>query len=66
MNNKVQDCRWDKGWSQERLATCSGVSQSVICKIENKKTKNPSVEAAFRISDALGVDVRELFYYDDE
>ena len=35
--------------------------KSTINNIENGKTTNPSIEVAFRLADALGVDVRELF-----
>ena len=41
----------------------SGVSRSAICKLENGVNQNPTAEVAFRLADALNVDVRELFYY---
>lgn len=63
MKNKVQEYRWKKGWSETQLARRAGVSRSTICHLENGRDQNPTVEAAFRIADALGVDVRELFYY---
>lgn len=63
MRNRLQEIRWEKGWSIEQLARESGVSKTTICTIENKKNVNPSVEVAFRLADALRVDVRDLFYW---
>ncbi len=63
MKNKVQKYRWDKGWTESQLSRKSGVSKSTINNLENGKTTNPSTEVAFRLADALGVDVRELFSY---
>lgn len=62
MRNKIQEYRWKKGWSEETLARKAGVSRSTICQLENGKINNPSIEVAFKIADALKVDVRELFY----
>lgn len=63
MKNKVQKYRLDKGWTESQLSRRSGVSKSTINNLENGKTTNPSTEVAFRLADALGVDVRELFSY---
>lgn len=64
MENRVQNYRWKKDWSEAQLARYADVSRSVICKLENGKTKHPSLEVAFKIADALDVDVRELFYFE--
>lgn len=64
MKNRVQEYRWRNHWSETQLAKRAGVSRSVICKLENGKNENPSAEVAFRIADAFGVDVREVFYYE--
>lgn len=64
MKNRLQKYRWDKDWTVGQLAKYANVSKSTITLIENGKTKNPSVEVAFKIADALGVDVRDIFYYD--
>ena len=64
MKNRLQKYRWDKDWTVGQLAMYANVSKSTITLIENGKTKNPSVEVAFKIADALGVDVRDIFYYD--
>lgn len=47
-----------------QLAKRAGVSRSTICQIENGKINSPTIDIAFRIADALGVDVRELFYFE--
>ena len=62
MENNIQYYRWKKGWSQEQLAKKSGVSRSTICKLENQQIRNPALEMAFKLADALEVDVRKLFY----
>ena len=56
----MQKYRWKKKWSEEQLSRVSGVSRSVICKLENGVNQNPTAEVAFRLADALNVDVREL------
>lgn len=63
MKHKLQRLRWEKNWSEEQLARKSGVSKSTICRLENSENVNPTIEVAFRIADALKVDVRELFYW---
>lgn len=45
-----------------QLARRAGVDKSTICLLENGKTKNPTIDIAFKIADALEVDVRKLFY----
>lgn len=61
----MQQYRWEKGWSEMQLAKRAGVSRSTICQLENGKNQNPTVDIAFKIADALEVDVRELFYAQD-
>lgn len=58
----MQEYRWKKGWTETQLAKRAGVSRSTICMLENGKTQNPTIDIAFRIADALEVDVRTLFY----
>lgn len=62
MKNRVQFYRWEKGWSIEQLARHAKIDKSTICRVENGKIESPSVDIAFALADALGVDVRELFF----
>ena len=62
MRNRLQEIRWKRGWSLEQLARESGVSKATICTIENKKDVNPTIDIAFKLADALEVDVREIFF----
>lgn len=61
MENNLQKIRWDKNWSQAKLAIRSGVPQSVISKIENDKGANPGVFTALKLARALSVDVDDIF-----
>lgn len=59
----MQELRWKKGWSTKRLAKESGVSLATICRIENGKINNPTIEVAFKLADALDVPVNDLFFW---
>ena len=60
MKHKLQQLRWEKNWSEEQLARKSGVSKSTICRLENSENVNPTIDVAFRLADALQVDVRVI------
>lgn len=62
MRHRLQELRWRRGWSEGQLEQASGVSRSTICRMENKKDVNPTIDIAFKLADALEVDVRELFF----
>ena len=61
MNNRLQELRWNKDWSQTKLANKSGVSHSTISLIENNPFENPGVYTAIKLSHALGVSVEDIF-----
>lgn len=61
MENKLQELRWSKNWSQNQLSRKSGVPQSVISTIENNMHENPGVYTALRLSRALSVAVEDIF-----
>lgn len=54
-----------KDISMYRLWKLSGVSQSTISDIINKKGKNPTTKTLQRIADALDVAINDLFDQDD-
>lgn len=52
--------RTQRGLSQEVMSGLAGVARSHLAMIENG-SKNPSVDTLWRISDALGMPLSELF-----
>lgn len=64
MKNRIQEIRWEKGWSQQLLANRSGVSKSAISALENQKIQQPSFKIVRQLAKAMGVDASELFYDD--
>ena len=62
MENRLQELRWKKGWSQQQLAQKYKVARSTIVWIENGKIKNPTLETVYRLSMALNADILDIFY----
>jgi putative transcriptional regulator len=60
MNNRIRVLRAERKWSQAELAEQVNVSRNSINSIENGKV-DPSLPLAFRIADAFGVSVEEVF-----
>ncbi len=60
MNNRIRVLRAEKRWSQAELAERVGVSRNSINSVENGKV-DPSLPLAFRIADAFGLTVEEVF-----
>ena len=65
MNNRIRVLRAEKRWSQAELAERVGVSRNSINSIENGKF-DPSLPLAFRIADAFGLTVEEVFSREGE
>lgn len=63
MVNRIRVLRAEKGLSQAALAEAVNVSRQAINTIENGR-HDPSVSLAFRIADALGADISEVFIRD--
>lgn len=61
MRNNLQKLRWEKGWSQQKLARKSGVKQQTISVIENNQACNPSIRTALKLARALKVPVDKIF-----
>ena len=49
-----------RDWTQEQLAEKSGVSRSLISKMEHGK-ENFNIESLFLLAQSLEIDYRELF-----
>lgn len=59
--NEFKALRISKGFTQKDLAEMVGTTQTTITNIEKGVTKNPSVDIALNIANALGEDVYFLF-----
>ena len=57
----IKEIREEKEITQEELSRRSGISRSYIAELENNKKKNPSFEAIYKISLALGVEIRKTY-----
>lgn len=60
MKNRIRVLRAEKNWSQAELAERVKVSRNSINAIENDRF-DPSLPLAFRIADAFGLSVEEVF-----
>ena len=58
----IKKIRKDKGISLNKLHNLSGVSKSYLSNLENNKTFNPTMFILKKISEALQVDIKNLFY----
>ena len=65
MKNRIRVLRAERRWSQADLAERVGVSRNSINSIENGKV-DPSLPLAFRIADAFGLTVEEVFLRESE
>ncbi len=64
MKNKIKVFRAMHDMTQEDLATAVGVTRQTILAIEKGKYV-PSLDLAFRIARKFGVNVEEVFRYDE-
>ena len=65
MKNRIRVLRAEKRWSQAELAERVGVSRNSINSVENGKF-DPSLPLGFRIADAFGLTVEEVFLREGE
>lgn len=63
ISNQIRRLRFEANeMTQQTLATLTGVSRQTIVAIESGKYA-PSLELAFRIADAFGVSLENVFTY---
>lgn len=63
--NRIKVLRAEKDWTQADLAEKVGISRQAVISIEKYKY-TPSLELAFKIAEAFGVSIGEVFQYREE
>lgn len=58
----IKFLRKDRHISQRKLSKMSGVSRPYLSNLEENRRFNPSMDTLGKIADALGVDIKDLFY----
>lgn len=61
MRNKVAEVRKKRGLTQQELSEKANISRPYLCNIENDQNKVVSNTIMFRLADALGVNVSDIF-----
>ena len=65
MKNRIEQIRKEKGIRQEDFAKVLGVSRQTISSLENGRY-NPSIQLAYKIARYFGLQIEEVFLFDDE
>ena len=65
LGEKIIDLRKKRGLSQEDLAITLGVSRQTIGSLENGRY-NPSILLAFKIARYFGMQIEDIFIYEEE
>ena len=65
VRNKIKVLRAERDWTQADLAERVGISRQAVISIEKYKY-TPSLELAFQIAKAFGVDVTTVFNLEEE
>ena len=64
MNNRLEEFRNQKGWTQQELADRVEVSRQTIISLENGRY-NPSILLAFRLARLFEIPIEQLFLYQE-
>ena len=65
MKNRLEEIRNARGIKQEELAGILEVSRQTIGSLENGRY-NPSILLAFKIARYFGMQIEEIFLYEEE
>lgn len=65
MKNRLEEIRKKKGIRQEELAAALEVSRQTVSSLENGRY-NPSILLAFKIARYFGMQIEELFLYEED
>ena len=63
--NRLEEIRKSRGIRQEELAAALSVSRQTIGSLENGRY-NPSILMAFRIARYFGMQIEDIFIYEEE
>lgn len=62
----IKQLRESRNISRYKLSQMTGLSKTYIISLEENKKNNPTVKSLLAIANALGVNVKELFYSEIE
>lgn len=65
MKNRLEELRKKRGVNQEEVAEALEVSRQTIGSLENGRY-NPSILLAFKISRFFGMQIEDIFIYEEE
>jgi len=65
LKNRLEQIRKDRGITQEELANILEVSRQTVNSLENGRY-NPSIVLAFKIAKVFGLQIEEIFIYEEE
>ncbi|MGX7351229.1 helix-turn-helix transcriptional regulator [Enterococcus canis] len=65
IRNRIKVLRAERDWTQADLAEKVGISRQAVISIEKYKY-TPSLELAFNLAQAFGVDINEVFQQEEE
>jgi len=65
LKNRLEEIRKQRGLKQEELAAALQVSRQTIGSLENGRY-NPSIILAFKIARFFGMNIKEIFIYEEE
>lgn len=65
MKNRLEELRKARGIKQEELANALEVSRQTISSLE-KGRYNPSIQLAFKIARFFGMQIEEIFIYEED
>lgn len=66
VGEKVKQYRENKGLTINEFSHLSGVSKSYISSIERGLQQNPSIQVLQRLSDALGVELKQILGFNSK
>lgn len=65
MQNHLEELRKQRGMKQEELAAALEVSRQTIGSLENGRY-NPSIQLAFKIARYFGMNIEDVFIYEED
>jgi transcriptional regulator with XRE-family HTH domain len=66
LRQRIRECRLERGYTQEMLATKAGLGEKYLQNLEAGRRANPGIEVLNQIAQALEVHVFVLLYTQEE